>query len=160
MAFVVMGTITPFSWDSTYDKGCAFIQNSLQRLAFQAHNVWLGLLYSERRLNITQVKHNAPVLRLVLLLSFAPSWGSLWFLPVTWVPWERPHALFSGRNSMTQEVSCFPSEAQAMARKEGELTGQRGWQSLHRKPSWEKRCFSPSPVLPRAFHRHSGISAS
>lgn len=158
MAFVVMGTITPFSWDSTYDKGCAFIQNSLHVL--HSRHIMFGWGSWERRLNITQVKHNAPVLRLVLLLSFAPSWGSLWFLPVTWVPWERPHALFSGRNSMTQEVSCFASEAQAMARKEGELTGQRSRQSLHRKPSWEKRCFSPSPVLPRAFHRHSGISAS
>lgn len=152
-----MGTITPF-WESAYDKGCAFIQNSLHVL--HSRHIMFGWGSLERRLNIPQEKHNAPVLRLVLLLSFAPSWGSLWFLSVTRVPWELPHALFSGRDGMTQEVSCFPSEAQAMPGKEGELTGQRSRQSLHRTPSWEKRRFSPSPVLPRAFPRHSGTSAS
>lgn len=60
MAFVVMGTITPFSWDSTYDKGCAFIQNSLQRLAFQAHNVWLGLFGETSEYNSSKTQRTCP----------------------------------------------------------------------------------------------------
>lgn len=38
-------------------------------------------------------------------------------------PWELLHALFPGTEGTTQEVSCFPSEIQAMPGKEGEPPG-------------------------------------
>ena len=38
-----MGTVTPFSRESAYDKGCAFIQSSLHILNSRHNNVRLGL---------------------------------------------------------------------------------------------------------------------
>ena len=78
----------------------------------------------ERCLNIPLVKHYPPVLRLVFLLSFTPSWGSLWFLSVTRLLWGLPHALFPERERGHDPGSfMLSSEAQAMPGKEGELTG-------------------------------------